>query len=48
MGMDYWRTPTAPWAGSGVNNHEAGASNWHFAAAEWQGVSFTDVGRPQF
>lgn len=46
MGMDYWRTPTAPWAGSRVNNHEAGASNWYFPAAKWQEVSFTDVGGP--
>jgi hypothetical protein len=48
MGMDYWRSPTVPWAGSGVNNHEAGASNWYFPAAQWQEVSFTDIGRPQF
>jgi hypothetical protein len=48
MGMDYWRSPTALWAGSGVNNHEAGASNWYFPAAAWQEVSFTDVGRPRF
>jgi len=40
MGMDYWRTPTAPWAGSGVNNHEAGASKWYFPAEKWQEVSF--------
>jgi hypothetical protein len=48
MGMDYWRSPTAPWAGSGVNNHEAGASNWYFPAVQWQEVSFTDVGGPRF
>jgi hypothetical protein len=48
MGLDYWRSPTAPWAGSGVNNHEAGASNWYFPAANWQEVSFTDVGGPRF
>ena len=48
MGMDYWRSPLAPWAGSGVNNHEAGASNWYFPTAQWQEVSFTDVGRPRF
>jgi len=43
MGMDYWRSPTAPWGGSGVNNHEAGASDWYFSAATWQDVLFTDV-----
>ena len=46
MGMDYWRSPTAPWGGSGVNNHEAGASNWYFPSETWQEVSFTDVGGP--
>lgn len=48
MGMDYWRSPTVPWAGSGVNNHEAGASSWYFPAAQWQEVWFTDVGGPRF
>ena len=48
MGMDFWRSPTALWAGSGVNNHEAGASNWYFPAAQWQEDSFTDIGRPRF
>jgi hypothetical protein len=47
MGMDYWRSPTIPY-GAGGNNHEAGASNWYFASPEWQEVSFTDVGGPQF
>ena len=45
MGMDYWRSPDVPWAGSGVNNQEAGASNWYLPSAKWQEVSFTDVGR---
>jgi hypothetical protein len=48
MGMDYWRSTTALWAGSDVNNHEAGASNWYFASPDWQEVSFTDIGGPQF
>ena len=48
MGMDYWRAPTALWGGSGVNNHEAGASNWYFSAPHWQEASFTDIGGPQF
>ena len=48
MGMDYWRSPIAPWGGSGVNNHEAGASDWCFPAATWQEVLFTDVGRLPF
>lgn len=47
MGMDYWRSPTISY-GSGGNNHEAGASNWYFSSAQWQRVSFTDVGGPQF
>jgi hypothetical protein len=48
MGMDYWRSPTARWEGSSVNNHEAGASNWYFSSPQWQEASFTDVGGPQF
>ena len=48
MGMDYWRSATAPWGGPGVNNHEAGASDWYFPAATWQEVLFTDVGRRWF
>jgi hypothetical protein len=48
MGMDYWRSPTALWAGSAANNHEAGASNWYFPARTWQEVSFTDVVGAQF
>ena len=47
MGMDYWRSPTVPY-GSGGNNHEAGASNWYFSSPQWQEVTFTDVGGPQF
>lgn len=48
MGMDYWRSTTALWAGSGVNNHEAGVSDWHFASDQWQEITFTDIGGPQF
>jgi hypothetical protein len=48
MGMDYWRSTTALWAGSDVNNHEAGASNWYFPSPDWQEASFTDIGGPQF
>jgi hypothetical protein len=47
LGMDYWRSPTVPY-GSGGNNYEAGASDWYFSSAQWQEVSFTDVGGPQF
>jgi IPT/TIG domain len=47
MGMDYWRSPTIPY-GAGGNNHEAGASDWYFPSPEWQEVSFTSVGGPQF
>ena len=47
IGMDYWRSPTIPY-GSGGNNHEAGASDWYFPSPQWQEVSFTDVGGPQF
>ncbi len=47
MGMDYWRSPTIPY-GSGGNNHEAGASDWYFPSPQWQQVSFTDMGGPQF
>ncbi|MGH9529311.1 MAG: hypothetical protein ACRD2S_05255 [Terriglobales bacterium] len=45
IGMDYWRSSTVPY-GFGDNNHEAGASNWYFAAPQWQDALFTDVARP--
>ena len=48
IGMDYWRSTTALWAGSDVNNHEAGASNWYFPSEEWQELVFTDVGGVEF
>ena len=48
IGMDYWRSPTALWAGPDVNNHEAGVSDWHFASDKWQDITFTDIGGPQF
>ncbi len=48
IGMDYWRSTTALWAGPDVNNHEAGVSDWHFASDEWQEITFTDLGGPQF
>jgi hypothetical protein len=48
IGMDYWRSTTALWAGSDVNNHEAGASNWYFPSDEWQEMVFTDVGGVEF
>ncbi|HZQ66923.1 MAG TPA: IPT/TIG domain-containing protein [Terriglobales bacterium] len=48
MGMDYWRSTTALWAGPDVNNHEAGASNWYFPSDRWQEITFTDIGGPQF
>jgi hypothetical protein len=47
MGMDYWRSPSIPY-GAGGNNREAGASDWYFPSPQWQEVSFTDVGGPQF
>jgi hypothetical protein len=47
MGMDYWRSPMIPY-GSGGDNHEAGASDWYFPSPQWQEVSFTDIGGPQF
>lgn len=46
LGMDYWRDPTVPWAGSDGNNHEAGASNWYLPSPEWQEAVFTDIGGP--
>ena len=48
IGMDYWRSATALWAGADVNNHEAGASNWYFPSGQWQEMTFTDIGGPQF
>jgi hypothetical protein len=48
IGMDYWRSQTALWAGPDVNNHEAGASNWYFPSEKWQDIRFTDVGGLQF
>jgi hypothetical protein len=46
LGMDYWRDPTVPWAGSDGNNHEAGASNWYLPSPDWQEAIFTDIGGP--
>lgn len=48
VGMDYWRSTTALWAGPDVNNHEAGVSDWHFASDQWQEITFSDIGGPQF
>jgi hypothetical protein len=48
LGMDYWRDPTVPWAGSDGNNHEAGASHWYLPSPDWQEATFTDIGGPQF
>jgi len=48
IGMDYWRSTSALWAGPDVNNHEAGVSDWHFASDQWQEITFTDIGGPQF
>ncbi|HEX3107243.1 MAG TPA: hypothetical protein VHQ22_22605 [Terriglobales bacterium] len=42
IGMDYWRDSTAGY-GTGDNNHEAGASDWYFPAAEWRYAIFTDI-----
>jgi hypothetical protein len=47
IGMDYWRSTTALWAGPDANNHEAGVSDWHFASDQWQEITFTDIGGPQ-
>jgi hypothetical protein len=47
IGFDYWRNPTVGY-GSGGNNHEAGVSNWYFPSWQWQEVTFTHVGGPQF
>jgi len=44
IGFDYWRDPTVAY-GSGGNNHEAGASDWYFPAAEWQEATFSDIKR---
>jgi hypothetical protein len=48
IGMDYWRSTTALWAGPDVNNHEAGVSDWYFASDQWQEITFSDIGGPQF
>lgn len=48
IGIDYWRSTTALWAGPDVNNHEAGVSDWYFASDQWQEITFTDIGGPQF
>jgi hypothetical protein len=42
VGMDYWRNSTVSY-GAGVNNHEAGASDWYFSSPDWQDATFTDV-----
>jgi len=43
VGIDYWRSPSALYAGVEVNNREAGASDWACGeTADWQVLS---VGR---
>lgn len=43
LGIDFWRTPTAQWAGHNINNMQAGVSDWFGEDREWQVIS---VGRP--
>lgn len=38
-GIDYWRTPDAQWAGTEVNNREAGGTGWYTAWDGWQTIS---------
>lgn len=42
VGFDYWRNSTIGY-GPGDNNHEAGASDWHFPSDGWQDAAFTDI-----
>lgn len=35
-GMDYWKTPTAGYAGYNVNNIEGGVSDWALESDDWQ------------
>jgi hypothetical protein len=44
VGFDYWRNSTVGYE-SGVNNHEAGASQLYFPSGKWQEAEFTDVHR---
>ena len=39
VGIDFWRTPRATDKGYGVNNIEAGVSEWYGASEEWQIIS---------
>jgi len=44
IGIDYWKDLNASYAGYGVNNTEAGASDWYGnSTADWQIIT---VGRP--
>jgi hypothetical protein len=42
VGFDYWRNAIVDY-GMGGNNHEAGASDWYFAAHQWQEAAFSDI-----
>jgi len=42
VGFDYWWNSTIEY-GPGGNNHEAGASDWHFPSSEWQEATFSDI-----
>ena len=42
VGFDYWRDATVRY-GSGLNNREAGASDWYLPSEEWQDAGFTDI-----
>ncbi len=44
-GIDYWRSPTAPYAGYDVNNREAGATGWYTAWDGWQQVTILKPGQ---
>lgn len=38
IGLDFWRSSTAPWAGLNVNNTEAGIGDWHFNTGDWMTI----------
>lgn len=40
IGIDYWIDGTSGWNGDGVNNTEAGVSDWYYNQNEWHIMTF--------
>lgn len=44
VGADWWKTNTAQWAGTSVNNQEIGSGNWYdLSNGEWQVIRMEPI-----